>query len=90
MCITLDAIEYAALADVIVLVSGDRDFDLLPQKFMRCMASGSRVYGVTKLTAHSLINAASQLIPIEGNLLLGWLSFPRKRGRGRASRANPF
>lgn len=29
------------------------------------------VYGVPKLTANSLINAASQFIPIEGDLLLG-------------------
>lgn len=69
--ITLDAIEYAALADVIVLVSGDGDFDLLAQKIREVHGKRVEVYGVPKLTAHSLINAASQFIPIEGDLLLG-------------------
>ena len=69
--ITLNVIEYAARADVVVLVSGDEDFDLLAQKIREVHGKRVEVYGVPKLTAHSLINAASQFIPIEGDLLLG-------------------
>ncbi|WP_280542408.1 NYN domain-containing protein [Chromohalobacter sp. 11-W] len=69
--ITLDAIEYAVQADVVVLVSGDGDFDLLAEKIREVHGKRVEVYGVPKLTANSLINAASQFIPIEGELLLG-------------------
>ena len=69
--ITLDAIEYAAQADVIVLVSGDGDFDLLADKIRRVHGKRVEVYGVRKLTAAALINAANQFIPIEHDLLLG-------------------
>jgi len=68
--ITIDAMEYADEADVLVLVSGDGDFDLLANKLVD---KGKRVevYGVRKLTAASLVNAASQFIPIDNDLLLG-------------------
>lgn len=69
--ITLDAIEFAAKADVVVLVSGDGDFDLLAHKIRERYGKRVEVYGVPKLTAHSLMNAASQFIPIESELLLG-------------------
>ncbi|WP_251977144.1 LabA-like NYN domain-containing protein [Salinicola avicenniae] len=69
--ITLDAIEFAALADVIVLVSGDGDFDLLARKIREVHGKRVEVYGVPQLTANSLIQAASQFIPIESDLLLG-------------------
>lgn len=69
--ITLDAIEYAAQADVVVLVSGDGDFDLLAQKIREVHGKRVEVYGVAQLTAASLINAASQFNPIEHDLLLG-------------------
>ncbi|MFO7910452.1 MAG: NYN domain-containing protein [Halomonas sp.] len=69
--ITLDAIEFAAKADVVVLVSGDGDFDLLAQKIREVHGKRVEVYGVAQLTAASLRNAASQFIPIESNLLLG-------------------
>ncbi|WP_110666756.1 NYN domain-containing protein [Salinicola halophilus] len=69
--ITLDAIEYAARADVIVLVSGDGDFDLLAQKIREVHDKRVEVYGVPRLTANSLIRAASEFVPIEGDLLLG-------------------
>ena len=67
--ITLDAIEYAEKADVVVLVSGDGDFDLLAQKIREVHGKRVEVYGVPRLTAASLINAASEFIPIEGDLL---------------------
>ncbi|UYF99658.1 MULTISPECIES: NYN domain-containing protein [unclassified Halomonas] len=68
--ITLDAIEYAERADVIVLVSGDGDFDLLAEKIRRVHGKRVEVYGVAALTAASLMRAASEFVPIEGELLL--------------------
>ncbi|WP_252108297.1 MULTISPECIES: NYN domain-containing protein [unclassified Halomonas] len=68
--ITLDAIEYAERADVIVLVSGDGDFDLLAEKIRRVHGKRVEVYGVAALTAASLMRAASKFVPIEGELLL--------------------
>ncbi|WP_447894531.1 LabA-like NYN domain-containing protein [Vreelandella sp. GE22] len=67
--ITLDAIEHAPLADVIVLVSGDGDFDLLAEKIRRVHGKRVEVYGVAPLTAASLIQAASAFIPIDQALL---------------------
>ena len=71
LVITLDAIEYAAQADVAVLASGDGDFYLLAQKIREVHGKPVEVYGVPRLTANSLIQAASQFIPIERDLLLG-------------------
>ncbi|MFW3615469.1 LabA-like NYN domain-containing protein [Billgrantia antri] len=68
--ITLDAIEYADQADVIVLVSGDGDFDLLVNKVRQVLGKRVEVYGVPQLTAHSLMNAASEFKPIDKALLL--------------------
>ncbi|MFV1871852.1 MAG: NYN domain-containing protein [Oleiphilus sp.] len=68
--ITLDAIEYAELADVIVLLSGDGDFDLLAQKIRDVKGKRVEVYSVARLTANSLIQAATQHIPIEDSLLI--------------------
>ncbi|TVP50079.1 MAG: NYN domain-containing protein [Halomonas sp.] len=69
--ITLDAIEHAEQADVIVLVSGDGDFDLLVNKLRTKHGKKVEVYGVPKLTAASLINEASEFIAIDKTLLLG-------------------
>lgn len=69
--IALDAMEYAEEADVIVLVSGDGDFDLLVQKIRAKHGKKVEVYGVPQLTAASLINAASEFIAIDKGLLLG-------------------
>ncbi|MDX5379154.1 MAG: NYN domain-containing protein, partial [Halomonas sp.] len=68
--ITLDAIEYADKADVIVLVSGDGDFDLLVNKVRQVLGKRVEVYGVPQLTAHSLMSAASDFKPIDKALLL--------------------
>lgn len=69
--IALDAIEYAEQADVIVLVSGDGDFDLLANKIRAKHGKKVEVYGVPQLTAASLINEASEFIAIDQSLLLG-------------------
>jgi uncharacterized LabA/DUF88 family protein len=68
--ITLDVIEYAEQADVIVLLSGDGDFDLLLNKVRDKYAVESEVYGVQALTAPSLIKAASRFFAIDEKLLL--------------------
>ncbi|MFT5504963.1 MAG: uncharacterized LabA/DUF88 family protein [Gammaproteobacteria bacterium] len=69
--ITMDAMEYSDEADIIVLVSGDGDFDLLVNKIRVDKGKRVEVYGVAKLTARSLMNAASEFIPIENRFLLG-------------------
>lgn len=68
--ITIDAMEYSPEADVIVLVSGDGDFDLLVNKLRIDKAKRVEVYGVANLTANSLIQAASEFIPVDSGLLL--------------------
>ena len=68
--ITIDMMEYAASVDVVVLVSGDGDFDLLADKIRGEKDKRIEVYGVAKLTAKSLINAASEFMPIDKPLLL--------------------
>jgi uncharacterized LabA/DUF88 family protein len=68
--ITIDAMEYAKQADVVVLASGDGDFDLLAKKIRLDYKAIVEVYGVAQLTAASLIEAASKFIPIENKLLL--------------------
>lgn len=68
--ITLDVMEYAEQADVVVLASGDGDFDLLVQKVRGKYQAAVEVYGVTQLTAGSLMRSASRFVPIEGRLLL--------------------
>lgn len=68
--ITIDALEYASSTDVVVLVSGDGDFDLLVETLRIKRRKWVEVYGVEKLTAASLIKAANNFFPIEETLLL--------------------
>ncbi len=68
--ITLDVIDYAAKADVVVLLSGDGDFDLLLDKIQHTYGVSTEVYGVPALTAPSLINSAKRFIAIDDKLLL--------------------
>src|SRR6202521_313671 len=68
--ITLDVLEFAPLADVVVLASGDGDFDLLVRKIREQHRVSVEVYGVAELTAASLIQAASKFLPITDRLLL--------------------
>ncbi|SHO58214.1 NYN domain-containing protein [Vibrio quintilis] len=69
--LTIDALEYATQADVIVLVSGDGDFDLLANKLRTKYGRHVEVYGVPGLTAVSLLKEASEFIPVDDSLLLG-------------------
>jgi uncharacterized LabA/DUF88 family protein len=68
--IAIDALEYSDSADIVVLVSGDGDFDLLVNKLRIDKGKYVEVYGVSALTSASLVNAASRFIPIEDELLL--------------------
>lgn len=68
--ITLDVIEYAKKSDVVILLSGDGDFDLLVQKIKKDFNNIVEVYGVAELTADSLISSASKFIAINEELLL--------------------
>jgi Uncharacterized conserved protein len=68
--ITIDVLDYAKKSDVIVLASGDGDFDLLLNKIKKEFHVEVEVYGVTNLTATSLIDAATRFLPIQGDLLL--------------------
>lgn len=68
--ITIDALESAKDSNVVVLASGDGDFDLLVEKLKNDFGVETEVYGVPGLTAASLIRAASKYVPIENGLLL--------------------
>ncbi len=68
--IALDVMEFAKESDVVILLSGDGDFDLLVQKVRKDFACEVEVCAVAELAADSLIAAASKFIPIEGDLLL--------------------
>ncbi|MBL4868175.1 MAG: NYN domain-containing protein [Pseudomonadales bacterium] len=68
--ITIDMLEAAETADVIVLASGDGDFDLVIKKIQEKYRIPVEVYGVPSLTADSLIKAASVYTPIEESLLM--------------------
>ncbi|MEQ1528703.1 MAG: NYN domain-containing protein, partial [Methylococcales bacterium] len=56
--ITLDVMDFAQQADVIILLSGDGDFSLLLDKARSQYAVSTEVYGVPALTAPSLIQSA--------------------------------
>ncbi|MDW6092545.1 NYN domain-containing protein [Vibrio rhizosphaerae] len=68
--ITIDAMEYAADVDIVVLVSGDGDFDVLVKKLSGDKGKWVEVYGVPELTSVTLMQAASQYIPIDAELLM--------------------
>ena len=68
--ITLDVIDYVTKVDVIILLSGDGDFDLLLNKAKSTYGVTTEVYGVPALTAPSLINSTDRFIAIDDKLLL--------------------
>lgn len=68
--ITVDLLEYAPEVGVVVLASGDGDFDLAVEKIRKKHKVAVEVYGVPGLTAASLIEAADRYVPIEGKFLL--------------------
>jgi uncharacterized LabA/DUF88 family protein len=68
--ITLDVMEYAQQSHVVVLASGDGDFDVLVSKVRKDFGVSVEIYGVAQLTATSLIHSASKFVPIKDELLL--------------------
>ncbi len=68
--IAIDVMQIAPDVDTVVLLSGDGDFDLLLDKIRTEYDVNAEVYGVSALTANSLIAAASRYHPIEADLLL--------------------
>ena len=68
--ITIDIMEYASKTDIIVLASGDGDFDILINRIKTLYNNETEVYGVSNLTSNSLKNIASKFFPINHELLL--------------------
>ncbi len=68
--IAIDVLEYSQQVDVIILLSGDGDFQLLLEKAGERFQVQSEVYGVAELTAQALIQAADRFVAIEQALLL--------------------
>ena len=68
--ITIDVMESSKNVDAVILLSGDGDFDLLLQKINNDYNVHTEVYGVAKLTAKSLIDAAGIFHAIDDDLLL--------------------
>ncbi|WP_068547389.1 NYN domain-containing protein [Thalassotalea crassostreae] len=68
--ITLDAIEAGPIADKIILLSGDGDFDLLVNKLRSKHKCEVEVLGVEQLTANSLLIACDKFTAINNDFLL--------------------
>ena len=68
--ITIDIMEYASKSDIIVLASGDGDFDILIKKIIKTYDIETEIYGVSNLTANSLKKVTSNFFPIGSELLL--------------------
>ena len=68
--ITLDIMEYSPKSDIIVLASGDGDFEILIKRIRMLHKIETEIYGVSNFTANSLKNVASHFFPIEDELLL--------------------
>ncbi|QJQ99443.1 NYN domain-containing protein [Halomonas sp. PGE1] len=67
--IALDAMEAGPRVDHLVLVSGDGDFDLLVDRLRQRFGIRVTVVGVARLTADSLVRAASGFVPVDATLL---------------------
>ncbi len=68
--ITIDIMDYASQSDIIVLASGDGDFDVLLQRIISRNNVFAEVYGVEELTANTLKKSASKFYKIDNSLLL--------------------
>lgn len=68
--IAIDVLDVAPDVDVVVLLSGDGDFDLLLKKIRDDLRVRAEVFGVPDLTANALIDAASLYHRIDETLLL--------------------
>lgn len=68
--IAIDVLELAEQVDKVVLLSGDGDFDLLLEAVKKRFGVQCDVYGVSALTAKSLIDSSSKFIAIDESYLL--------------------
>ena len=68
--IAVDIMEYSGKSDIIVLASGDGDFDVLIKRIRNLHNNETEIYGVSNLTANSLKRVTSHFFPIEDDLLL--------------------
>ena len=68
--ITIDILDYAPKSDIVVLASGDGDFDLLIQKIITKNNVSTEVYGVGQLTANTLKRSSTEFYEIDKDLLL--------------------
>lgn len=68
--IAIDIMEAAGDVDIVVLLSGDGDFDLLLQRIRTKHSVRAEVFGVPELTANSLIDSASLYHRIDESLLV--------------------
>lgn len=68
--ITIDVLDFAPRSDVVALASGDGDFDMLVRRIRQDRRKRVEVYGVDRLTAGSLKEAASVFVPVDNGLLL--------------------
>ena len=68
--IALDMYEQAESVDIVVLASGDGDFDLAVERIGLRFGTRTEVHGVKSLTSNSLISAASVFHEIDERLLL--------------------
>ncbi|KXF83100.1 NYN domain-containing protein [Enterovibrio coralii] len=72
--IAIDVMEAAQspeqAVDMVVLLSGDGDFDMLMAKVREAYGKEAVVFGVPMLTANSLINSVDRFVPIYEDLLL--------------------
>lgn len=68
--ITIDILDYAPKSDIVVLASGDGDFDLLIQKIINKNNVLTEVYGVGQFTANSLKHSSTKFYEINKDLLL--------------------
>ena len=68
--ITIDALEQTKDADVVVLVSGDGDFEPLIKTLQQNHLKSVELYGVPPLTAAAVMHAANRFIAIDDHLLL--------------------
>ena len=68
--ITIDIMEEAECGDVVVLGSGDGDFELLMNKIKDKYGVKTKVYGVENLTANNLIRTVDEFVAISEHLLV--------------------
>ena len=62
--------QTAKNVDTVILLSGDGDFDLLLKKINQDYDVNTEVYGVSSLTANTLIDATNIYHPITEDMLL--------------------